>query len=140
MFSWFKKLFNKNKKSSCCSKNTCGTPSVWSKPQPYIDTNDSLVDSVVVNNLVNSIILDEGHPISHIWSPTEDSAILDIVFPTCCPSEDSNTSCDSGSSCCSDTVSDGPMPDCSPSCCDSDCSASCDSGSSCCDSGCGSSD
>jgi hypothetical protein len=121
MFSWFDRLFPKKKKSSCCSKNTCGTPSVWNKPQDLDDAGEYVANTMVINTIANSICMDQGHPMY-------------------CPSEDSSPASDSGSSCCSSTVSDGPMPDCSPSCCDSDCSASCDSGSSCCDSGCSSSD
>ena len=114
MFSWFKKLFNKNKKSSCCSKNACGTSNVWNKPQDLDDAGEYVANTMVINTIANSICMDQGHPM-------------------CCPSKDSSSVSDSGS-CCGGSVSD------SPSCCDSDCSSSCDSGSSCCGTDCSSSD
>jgi hypothetical protein len=112
MFSWFKKFFNKSKKSNCCSKNTCATPSVWNKPQDLDDAGEYVANTMVINTIANSICMDQGHPM-------------------CCSSEDSISE-----SCCAESVADSPMPDCSPSCCDTDCSST-DCSSSCCgDSGC----
>lgn len=122
MFSWFKKFFNKSKKPSCCSTNTCGTTNVWNKPQDLDDAGEYVANTMVINTIANSICMDQGHP---MYYPSEDSS----------STSDSGSSCCSNSSCCAE-----PVSDCSPLCTDSDCSSLCDSSSSCCDSGCSSSD